>query len=252
MFSLAGKVALVTGAARGLGRADCLALAEAGARIVAVDVNETGAENTAEQARAFGQDALALKVDIRDRDKVAQMVQTIKDELHATPDIVVNNAATLDNVAQLGDMKDELWDRDLAVNLTGAYNVTKALWSSLVEKQWGRIISMASVAGTMGGFGQASYSATKAGLIGFTRTLALEGARYNITANAIVPGVIGTEGFGKLPDKMKDRMRARVAMRKEGEPRDIATLVVFLASPEAKYITGAAVPVTGGLHLFTF
>jgi len=89
-------------------------------------------------------------------------------------------------------------------------------------------------------------------LIGFTRTLALEGARYNITANAIVPGIIGTEGFARLPDKMKERMRARVAMRREGEPRDIATLVVFLASPEAKYITGAAVPVTGGLHLFTF
>lgn len=252
MFSLEGKVALVTGGARGLGRADCLALAEAGARVVAVDVNETGAENTAEQARAFGQDALGLKVDVRNRDDVARLLKTIQAEFHATPDIVVNNAATLDNVAQLGDMKDELWDRDIAVNLTGAYNVTKAIWPSLVEKQWGRVINMASVAGTMGGFGQASYASTKAALIGFTRTLALEGARFNITANAIVPGIIGTEGFAKIPDKLKERMRARVAMRKEGEPRDIATLVVFLASPEAKYITGAAIPVTGGLHLFTF
>ncbi len=252
MFSLEGKVALVTGGARGLGRADCLALAEAGARIVVVDVNEMGAENTAEQARAFGHDALGLKVDIRDRDQVAKMLNAIKEEMKATPDIVVNNAATLDNVAQLGDMKDELWDRDVAVNLTGAYNVTKAVWPELIAKQWGRIISMASVAGTMGGFGQASYASTKAALIGFTRSLALEGARYNITANAIVPGIIGTEGFAKIPDTMKERMRARVAMRKEGEPRDIATLVVFLASPEAKYITGAAVPVTGGLHLFTF
>jgi len=252
MFSLTGKIALVTGGARGLGRADCLALAESGARIVAADVNETGAENTAEQARAFGVDAMALKVDVRDRADVAKMMRSIKQEFGSAPDIIVNNAATLDNVAQLGDMQDELWDRDVAVNLTGAYNVTKAAWSELAEKQWGRVISMASVAGTMGGFGQASYASTKAALIGFTRSLALEGARYNITANAIVPGIIGTEGFDKVPDKLKERMRARVAMRKEGEPRDIATLVVFLASAEAKYITGAAIPVTGGLHLFTF
>ena len=252
MFSLADKIALVTGGARGLGRADCLALAEAGARIVAVDVNETGAENTAEKARAFGQDALALKCDIRNRDEVAKLLKTIQEEFKGTPDILVNNAATLDNVAQIGDMKDELWDRDIAVNLTGAYNVTKALWPELITKKWGRVISMASVAGTMGGFGQASYASTKAALIGFTRSLALEGARHGITANAIVPGIIGTEGFAKIPDSMKERMRGRVAMRKEGEPRDIATLVVFLASSEAKYITGAAVPVTGGLHLFTF
>jgi 3-oxoacyl-[acyl-carrier protein] reductase len=252
MFSLKGKVALVTGAARGLGRADCLALAEAGARTVAVDINETGAENTSEKARAFGADSIAIKCDIRNRNEITKMLKTIQDEFKATPDILVNNAAMLNNVAQLADMNDELWDRDVAVNLTGTYNVTKAVWPMLVEKKWGRIISMASVAGTMGGFGQASYSATKAAMIGFTRTLALEGARHGITANAIVPGIIGTEAFQQMPDPMKDRIRARVAMRKEGEPRDIATLVVFLASPEAKYITGAAVPCTGGLHLFTF
>ena len=168
MFSLSGKIALVTGGARGLGRADCLALAEAGARIVAADVNETGAENTAEQARAFGVDAMAVKVDVRDRADVAKMFSRIKHEFGSAPDIVVNNAATLDNVAQLADMKDELWDRDVAVNLTGAYNVTKAAWPELAAKEWGRVISMASVAGTMGGFGQASYASTKAALIGFT------------------------------------------------------------------------------------
>lgn len=252
MFSLDGKLALVTGGARGLGRADCLALAEAGARVVVADINETGAENTAEQARALGRDALAVKVDVRDRAQVAAMIQRIKQEMGSAPDILVNNAATLDNTAQVQAMKDELWDRDIAVNLTGAYNVTKALWPELMAKKWGRVVSMASVAGTMGGFGQASYASTKAGLIGFTRTLALEGARYGITANAIVPGIIGTEAFGQIPEPMRERMRARVAMRREGEPRDIATLVVFLASPEARYITGAAVPVTGGLHLFTF
>src|SRR5512143_2174125 len=246
MFSLDGKIALVTGGARGLGRADCLALAEAGARVVVADINETGAENTAEQARALGRDALAVKVDVRDRAQVAAMIQHIKQEMGSAPDILVNNAATLDNTAQVQAMKDELWDRDIAVNLTGAFNVTKALWPELMAKKWGRVVSMASVAGTMGGFGQASYASTKAGLIGFTRTLALEGARYGITANAIVPGIIGTEAFGQIPEPMRERMRGRVAMRREGEPRDIATLVVFLASPEARYITGAAVPVTGG------
>jgi 3-oxoacyl-[acyl-carrier protein] reductase len=120
------------------------------------------------------------------------------------------------------------------------------------EQNWGRIINMASVAGTLGGYGQASYSTTKAGILGLTRTLALEGARYNITVNAVVPGIINTEAFQLSNPEMRERMVARTAFKRPGEPEDIAHAIAFLASEEAKYITGVALPVTGGIDLFTF
>jgi 3-oxoacyl-[acyl-carrier protein] reductase len=147
---------------------------------------------------------------------------------------------------------DALWDRDLKVNLTGAFNVSKAVWPHMKQRNWGRIIMMSSIAGALGGFGQASYSTTKAGLVGLARTLALEGARYNITVNAIVPGIIGTEAFKMGRPDMNERMIKRVALRRPGEPEDIANAITFLCSPAAGYITGVALPVTGGLDLFTF
>jgi 3-oxoacyl-[acyl-carrier protein] reductase len=138
------------------------------------------------------------------------------------------------------------------VNLSGAFNCTKAVWPHMKQHNWGRIIMMSSIAGSLGGFGQASYSTTKAGLQGLTRTLALEGARYNITCNAIVPGVIATEAFKMGRADMNERMVKRIAMRRPGEPEDIANAITFLCSPEAGYITGVALPVMGGMDLFTF
>lgn len=274
MFSLAGKVALVTGASRGIGRADALALARAGADVVITDIllesdadekvlettvagqllRDRGvvyAEQTAEEIRQLGRRAAVFKMDVTDREQVARVVTGVVKEFGRI-DILVNNAAMLDHVATIENQNDKLWERDLRINLTGAYNCAKAVWPHMKEQHWGRIINMSSVAGTMGGFGQASYSSTKAGVIGLTRSLALEGARYQITSNAIVPGIIGTEAWKMGNPKMNERMIARTAFRRPGEPEDIAHAVVFLASEEAKYITGIELYVAGGIDLFTF
>jgi 3-oxoacyl-[acyl-carrier protein] reductase len=277
MIDLKGKVALVTGGSRGLGRADCLALARAGADVVVTDIliesdpelektaeasgsalsqamasqHAVYSERTSNEIREMGRRSVALKMDVTNREQVKAVVdQVVKD--FGSLDILVNNAGTLDHVAAVENQVDQLWDRDLKVNLTGAYNCSKAVWPHMKARNWGRIIMMSSIAGALGGFGQASYSTTKAGLIGLARTLALEGARNNITVNAVVPGIIGTEAFKMGRPDMNERMIKRVALRRPGEPDDIANAITFLCSPAAGYITGVALPVTGGLDLFTF
>lgn len=274
MFNLEGKVALVTGGSRGLGRADALALAKAGADVIITDillesdqsndVNRFGplaqvmkskgivyTEQTAKDIIKMNRRAAAFKMDVTNREQVAEVISGVVEEFGRI-DILVNNAAALDHVATIENQSDELWERDLKINLTGAYNCAKAVWPYMKSQQWGRIINMASVAGTMGGFGQASYSSTKAAVLGLTKSLALEGARYNITVNAIVPGIIGTEAWKSGNPKMNERMIARTAFRKPGEPEDIAHAIVFLATEEARYITGVGLNVSGGIELFTF
>lgn len=248
-FGIAGKTAIVTGGARGLGKEDCLKLAAEGVNIAVIDLNPSASEKTAEEVRALGVKAAAYKLDISDRPKVKEVVAAVAADLGA-PAILINNASVLTNVSQIKSMNDDMFDFDLKVNLGGTYNMTKAVLPYMMEANWGRVVSMASVAGTMGGFGQAGYSTTKMGTIGFAKTVALEGAKYNITSNAIVPGIIGTEILKMSP--LLERMRQRVAMKKEGDPEDIANTVAFLCSQQAKYITGAAIHVTGGLDLFTF
>jgi 3-oxoacyl-[acyl-carrier protein] reductase len=173
------------------------------------------------------------------------------DELGSV-DILVNNAGTLDHAAQFHRQSPELWERDLQVNLTGAFNCAQAVWPHMKERKWGRIVNMASVAGTLGGFGQASYSTTKAGLLGLTKTLALEGGRHGITCNAIVPGVIGTEAFNFANPEMNERIVARTAFKRPGEPRDVANAIAFLCSDLAAYVTGIELNVSGGVELFVF
>jgi 3-oxoacyl-[acyl-carrier protein] reductase len=273
-LDLSGHIALVTGGSRGLGRADALALARAGADVAIADIqveSDEGAdaerygvlaqaaraqgmvytESTVEEIRGLGRRALAVKCDVTDRSQVEESVSNVAAELGPV-DILVNNAGTLDHVAQFHQQSPELWERDLRVNLTGAFNCSQAVWPGMREKGWGRIVNMASVAGTLGGFGQASYSTTKAGLLGLTKTLALEGARHGITANAIVPGIIGTEAFSFGNAEMNERMVKRTAMRRPGEPAEVAHVIAFLCSDLASYVTGAEIPVTGGIELFTF
>jgi 3-oxoacyl-[acyl-carrier protein] reductase len=272
-IDLSGRVALVTGGSRGLGRADALTLAQAGADVVLADiqlessdedVSQWGAlataakqqglvytEQTAEEIRQLGRRALALGCDVTDRAQVDAAVARTVEELGSV-DILVNNAGTLDHVGQLLDQSPALWERDLRVNLTGAFNCAQAVWPHMVERRWGRIVNMASVAGTLGGFGQASYASTKAGLLGLTRTLALEGGRHGITCNAIVPGVIGTEAFNLGNPAMKERMVKRTALRRPGEPQDVANAVAFLCSDLASYVTGIELNVSGGIELFVF
>src|SRR5512135_1448637 len=248
---LKGKVALVTGGARGLGKMDAFALSEAGADIVIADIAMEGAEKTSEEIRARGRKSFALRMDVTRNDEVKEGVTRIKRELGSI-DILVNSAATLDHLGQILEQKEDLWERDLRVNLTGSYHCSQAVWPSMKEKGWGRIINMASVAGTLGGFGQASYSTTKAGIIGLTKTLALEGARYGINCNVVCPGIINSESFRLIPPEMRERLIKRTAFRRPGEPEDVAHAVVFLASDHAKYITGIVLNVSGGIELFTF
>ncbi|MCA1553352.1 MAG: SDR family oxidoreductase, partial [Chloroflexi bacterium] len=167
-------------------------------------------------------------------------------------EILVNSAAVLTNVGKIEQMAQEMWQRDLEVNLTGVFNCVRGALPSMQAQQWGRIVSISSVAGVLGGFGQAGYSSTKAGVIGLMKTVALEQARYNITANAVFPGIIGTEMFGFMREDMKNRIRQRTAFKHEGEPADVADAITFLCSARAKYITGAALDISGGITLFTF
>ncbi len=274
-IDLSGRVALVTGGSRGLGRADALALARAGADVVIVDIQvesdestETAeqygvlaqvakaqgivyTEQTAQEIQALGRRAAAIKCDVTDRDQVRSAVDRAVEEFGSV-DILVNNAGTLDHAAQFLDQSPELWERDLRVNLTGGFNCAQAVWPHMRERKWGRIVNMASVAGTLGGFGQASYATTKAGILGLTRTLALEGGRHGITANAIVPGVIGTEAFNFANPAMNERIVNRTVLKRPGEPEDVANAICFLCSDLAKYITGVELNVSGGVELFVF
>jgi 3-oxoacyl-[acyl-carrier protein] reductase len=167
-------------------------------------------------------------------------------------DILVNNAATLDHVGQFHDQRPDLWERDLRVNLTGSFNCAQSVWPHMKKRRWGRIVNMASVAGTLGGFGQASYSTTKSGILGLTKTLAMEGGRHGITCNAIVPGIIGTEAFNMANAAMNERIANRTVFKRPGEPQDIANAIAFLCSDLAGYITGVELNVSGGVELFVF
>jgi 3-oxoacyl-[acyl-carrier protein] reductase len=199
----------------------------------------------------MGRRSLALRCDVTDRGQVDATVARVVDELGAV-DILVNNAATLDHVGQFHDQRPDLWERDLRVNLTGSFNCAQAVWPHMKERRWGRIVNMASVAGTLGGFGQASYSTTKSGILGLTKTLAMEGGRHGITCNAIVPGIIGTEAFNMANAAMNERIANRTVFKRPGEPQDIANAIAFLCSDLAGYITGVELNVSGGVELFVF
>lgn len=274
-IDLSGRVALVTGGSRGLGRADALTLARAGADVVIADIQVESdeaaeevdrygvlaqvaraqglvfSEATAREIQELGRRSAAIKCDVTDREGVEATVARVVDEFGSV-DILVNNAGTLDHVGQFHDQSPELWERDLRVNLTGAFNCAQAVWPHMKERRWGRIVNMASVAGTLGGFGQASYSTTKAGLLGLTKTLAMEGGRHGITCNAIVPGVIGTEAFNFANPEMNQRIVDRTVFRRPGEPPDVANAIAFLCSDLASYLTGIELNVSGGVELFVF
>jgi len=252
-MSLEGKVALVTGGSGGLGRVHGLVLAAHGADVALVyNRNEAKALDAVKEIEAKGRKAIAVKMDLSDESSINEGVKNVQSELGGV-DILVNNAATgIVRAITVTDMSKEDWDNDVAVNLSAPFLLIKAVFPGMAEKGWGRIINVSSVTGTMGGFGQCSYAATKAGLIGLTKTVALEGARKNITCNAVVLGVFDGGSFYDVAEPFRERIIKRVALRRSGDPRELSEVIAFLASEESSFVTGETIEVSGGISLFTF
>ena len=256
-LGLSDKTAVVTGGAGRIGSVDCEILAEEGAEVVVLDLEEEAAENVVDDIEEAGNDAFAVGCDLTDREEVKTAVEDIRDRTGGV-DVLVNNAGVVDAVGKVDGYDDDLWDRDMAVNLTGTYNITKEIFPRMCERGWGRVTLMSSMAGWEGGYGQCSYSTTKAGLIGFGKTLALEGAQDGVTSNVIAPSIV----VGQLADMPIDQIEAMnerwadiartTPMRKLGKEEDVANTIAYLSSEQAEYITGQVVGVTGGIDLFAF
>ncbi len=242
---LKDQVALVTGSGRGIGRAIALALADHGADVVVNDVVEESAEHVATEIEAIGVAAMPVVADITSESEVKAMVTAAMDRFSQI-DILVNNAGiTQDNL--LMRMSEEQWDAVLAVNLKGAFLCTKAVARPMLKARRGRIINIASVVGLTGNAGQANYSSSKGGLIALTKSTAQELGSRGITCNAVAPGFIETEMTGRLSDEAREQMLGRVPLGRPGQPEDVAGAVVFLAGPEAAYVTGQVLTVDGGM-----
>jgi 3-oxoacyl-[acyl-carrier protein] reductase len=242
---LGGQVALVTGAARGLGRAISQTLAAAGAKVACIDVNADWLTGTVGAIRAAGGQAEPLACDVTDSARVGQVVDEVIERFGAL-NILVNNAGiTRDNV--IVRMKDEQWDAVLNINLKGTFLFTRAAARPMMKQRGGRIINVASVSGLMGNPGQVNYSASKAGVIGLTRTVARELASRNITVNAVAPGFIATDMTSALGEEILKKVREEIPLGRLGEPQDVADAVLFLASPAASFITGHVLTIDGGL-----
>lgn len=243
-ISLEGKVALVTGASRGIGKAIAEQLAALGAKVVGTATSEKGAAAISDYLGANGK---GLVMNVTDADSVEQCLAQIK-ESFGEIDILVNNAGiTRDNL--LMRMKDEEWFDIMQTNLTSVYRLSKAVLRSMMKKRFGRIITIGSVVGSMGNAGQTNYAAAKAGVLGFTKSLAREVASRGITVNAIAPGFIDTDMTKELSDEQKEAIFSQVPANRLGQPEEIAATVAFLASTQAAYITGETVHVNGGMYM---
>ncbi len=242
-MDLSNKVAIVTGSARGIGREIALKLAEAGATVVVSDIAE--AEPVAEEIRAMNRQSLAVATDVTSSSDVSNLVETAVAKYERV-DILVNNAGIARDQL-LMRMSDEDWDAVLNVNLKSVFLCTRAVLRQMLKQRWGRIISISSIVGIVGNPGQANYASAKAGIIGFTRTIAKEVGSRGITVNAIAPGFIDTKMTQQLEENQRQELMRRIPLGCLGSPRDVAEAVAFLASEEARYITGQVLGVDGGM-----
>ncbi len=246
-FSLNGKVAVITGSARGIGKEIALGLGRLGAKVIISDVDLSTLSGTEKEFKESKIDCFSVTCDVSDHNNVRDAVLKIEKEFSKI-DILVNNAGiTKDSL--LMRSREEDWDAVLNVNIKGAMNCTKQVIRGMMKRQWGRIINISSVVGQIGNSGQAIYSTTKAGLLGFTKTMARELASRNITVNAIAPGYIKTEMTDSLPQDVKDSFLARIPLKRMGEPKDIAFAAAFLCLDDASYITGQVLGVNGGMSM---
>ncbi|HXF91501.1 MAG TPA: 3-oxoacyl-[acyl-carrier-protein] reductase [Nitrospiraceae bacterium] len=244
-MSLAGKVAIVTGAAQGIGRAVAEELARDGADVVVADLDPGRSQETVASVEKLGRRALNVKVNVADFNEVKAMVDQVL-KAWGKVDVLVNNAG-ITRDALLLRMKEEDWNLVLQVNLNGTFHCTKAVLQPMTKQRYGRIVNIASIVGVMGNVGQANYAASKAAVIGFTKTVAREYASRNVTVNAVAPGFIDTAMTQGLPADVKETLQKQIPLGRLGRPEDIAAAVRFLVSEEAAYITGHVLHVNGGM-----
>lgn len=247
MMSLKGKVGIVTGAAQGIGQAIAIRLAECGAQVVIVDLDKDRCRDSVEAIQKIGGEAMVMEANVAKWDEVKTMTdQVVKDWGHI--DILVNNAGiTRDGL--LIRMKEEDWNLVLEVNVTGTFHCMKAVLTSMSKQRHGRIVNMASVVGAVGNIGQANYAASKAAVIGLTKTVAREYASRNITVNAVAPGFIDTAMTHGLSQDIREGLLKQIPLGRLGQPQEIAESVCFLVSDAASYITGQVLHVNGGMHM---
>ena len=247
MTALDGEIALVTGASRGIGQAIARELGRRAATVIGTATTEAGAEAITHDLRERGCKGRGLRLDVTDPVAVDATLKAVTQEF-GPPSILVNNAGiTRDNL--LVRMKEDEWAATLDTDLTSVYRLSKAVLRGMMKAQRGRIINITSVVGVTGSAGQANYAAAKAGVIGFTKSLAREVGSRNITVNAVAPGLIDTDMTRALPEAQRQAVIATIPLQRPGEPQDVAAAVAFLASPEAAYITGETLHVNGGMYM---
>lgn len=247
MTTLDGEIALVTGASRGIGQAIARELGRCGATVIGTATTEAGAEAITQDLRERGTKGRGLRLDVTDPASVDATLKAVMQEF-GPPGILVNNAGvTRDNL--LVRMKEDEWAATLDTDLTSVYRLSKAVLRGMMKAQRGRIINITSVVGVTGSAGQANYAAAKAGVIGFTKSLAREVGSRNITVNAVAPGLIDTDMTRALPEAQRRAVIETIPLQRPGEPQDVAAAVAFLASPEAAYITGETLHVNGGMYM---
>lgn len=241
------RIALVTGASRGIGRATALSLAAAGHHVALAARQMEKLEEAAAEIREKGGTATVISLDLASTENVRESLKALLAEVGRV-DVLVNNAGITKDMLAMR-MKAEDWDEVLRVNLTGAFLVTQAVMQNMIRERWGRVINISSVVGQMGNAGQANYAASKAGVIGLTKTLAQELAARNITVNAVAPGFIETDMTAVLTEPVKEKLLSLIPARRFGSAEDVASLVTFLASDAAAYITGQVIAVNGGMYM---
>ena len=246
-MNLDGEIALVTGASRGIGRAIAVTLGQQGATVIGTATSDKGAEAISAYLKEAGINGRGMNLDVTDAEAITSAIKAIGDDYGAVTVLVNNAGITRDNL--LMRMKDEEWDAIMQTNLTSVYRVSKACLRGMMKARKGRIISIASVVGATGNPGQANYAAAKAGVVGFSKSLAREVGSRGITVNVVAPGFIDTDMTRALPEEQREALVGQIALGRLGEPEDIANAVTFLASPDAAYITGETIHVNGGMYM---